>query len=200
MWDYYSLRKQQQAACKMHSEEKDGRLCGEGFDFFSGFSQREISSPVQPNPSSLKTLSLCIVSFCTSIKHSRKMANKDIAKLEAEFPEMSQSVIADVFKTYGKDTKKATEALRSIKNQSEVEKEKKIRELSELFPTVPKNEIESTLESCNGDIDAALVPLFNKAEEIRNVRCSDNVEVNFSRKMQEKNNRKQRKKESKMLN
>ncbi len=81
---------------------------------------------------------------------------------------MTQSVLNDVLTTY-KDPTKARDALRGINDEHQKENQRKIDELKQVFPDLPEQIIRAALESNDWNVDSAIVPLFNKSEEQRQV-------------------------------
>jgi hypothetical protein len=96
------------------------------------------------------------------------MSRRQISNIQQQFPELdlTQSVFGDVLKTYSNNKELALEALQQMKEELEMEKEQKIRELQEQFSTVTRDVIFQVLEGCKWDVDEAIVPLFTKAHEI----------------------------------
>jgi len=93
-----------------------------------------------------------------------KMSN--LEQLHSEFPDMSKSTLNDVLVEYKNDRVAATRALKGISEELKRENEQKVQELKEMFPTLSVQIIEAELEACNGNVDAAIAPLFTKVEEL----------------------------------
>jgi len=108
----------------------------------------------------------------------------DLQSLQEEFPDMTQSVLGDILKSYSNDKKKAAQALRGIDEDVQMEKEKKIKELQSIFPKFQREDIISQLESTNWDVECAIPPLIIKMEAMQafEQRSQDNQQ----RKVQEK--------------
>lgn len=93
------------------------------------------------------------------------MSKKEIESVQKEFPDLSESTIGDVFRTNKNDKRAAVNALRGIEEQDKKDKERKIGELQEMFPAIPRQGIQAILEENNWDIESAIVPLFNFMEQ-----------------------------------
>jgi hypothetical protein len=76
-------------------------------------------------------------------------------------------MLGDVLKTYNNDERGASEALKGISKQLETEQDKKIKELQEMFPKLRKKTIQKTLQANQWDVEAAVLPLFNELEKIK---------------------------------
>jgi len=87
--------------------------------------------------------------------------------LQEEFPDMSQSIIGDVLNVYKGDRKAAAAALGGMDKETKMENEKKVKELRELFPFATEQDCKDILASVNWDVEAAIVPLFNRGEEVK---------------------------------
>jgi len=90
-----------------------------------------------------------------------------IKSLKEDFPDMSQSVIGDVLGVYKGDKSAAAVALGGIDGETKRENEKKIKELRDLFPFATDQMCKEILTSTNWDVEAAIVPLFTKGEELK---------------------------------
>jgi len=100
-------------------------------------------------------------------------SRRQLNKLQKEFPELdlTQSALNDVLKYHDNDRHKAVEVIREMKHDLQREKEQKIQELKDQFTALSTEEIVSTLELVNWDVDAAILPLFNKLEQLEQVRA-----------------------------
>jgi glycerol-3-phosphate cytidylyltransferase-like family protein len=87
--------------------------------------------------------------------------------LQEEFPDMSQSIIGDILNTCKGDRAAAAAALGGIDKETKIENDKKIKELRELFPFASEQDCKEVLASTNWDVEAAIVPLFNRGEELK---------------------------------
>jgi len=92
---------------------------------------------------------------------------RQIEELQEEFPDMTMSMLGDVLKNYGNNAQRASQALKGFTDTQQADKERKIKELEEMFKDkLPRDFIIRTLESADYDVDSAILPLFNKCEEI----------------------------------
>jgi len=120
-------------------------------------------------------------------------SEREIKKLQTEFPDLSQSVLGDVLTTYKNDKEKAASALRGIGEDMKRENEKKIKELQDLFPNLSREIIAQTLESTKGDVESTIAPLFNKSEEITQNE-KKKVDVAHKKKKEQEVSKKEEKK------
>lgn len=93
------------------------------------------------------------------------MADKDVSNLQRDFPDLTQSMLSDVLKTYGNDARKAKQALTGFDEDVKREQDKKVRDLHSSFPLLPEELVRATLEGNNWDSEASVVPLIYKSEE-----------------------------------
>jgi len=117
--------------------------------------------------------------------------NNKVQSLQKEFPDMTQSMLGDILTTYNNDSKKAAEALRNIENENKKEEQKKKNELKELFPTLPEKVIVDALKVANWNVEEAIVPLFNKAEELKQKEKQDQTNRSRQKRVEEERRRKE---------
>jgi len=120
-------------------------------------------------------------------KVSMEDRNKAIDTLRRDFPDMTQSIIGDVLGVYKGNMQAAARALGGIDDESKKENDKKIKELKELFPFAREKDCEEVLISTNWDVEAAIVPMFNKGDEIKQrTRKEKEVQVEKKREVEAK--------------
>jgi len=96
--------------------------------------------------------------------------SQDVQRLQEEFPDLSESVIDGALHACDQNASKTASVLRVIKEQENTEKQQRISELKDLFPEIPENEIIEELNVARGNVDTAIVPLFNRSEALKQQR------------------------------
>ncbi|PRP85070.1 hypothetical protein PROFUN_07254 [Planoprotostelium fungivorum] len=86
-------------------------------------------------------------------------------QLHLQFPDLSQSTVADILSANGNDSFKTVGVLKDMNDTVKTEQEVKIREMSDLFPNIKIKIIREVLTENNWDVEAAILPLFNRGEE-----------------------------------
>jgi len=123
----------------------------------------------------------------------------ELVKLQQEFPDMSQSVLGDILSTYSNDSRKAIQALRGLNEQESAENEKRIKELEDMFKNLSREFIVDSLKQANWNVDAAILPLFNKSDE-KIQEEKRRIETERRKKREEEESRKRQEETVKQLN